>query len=508
MLHFIRSPVLWFESLVVLKRDSRRFFAAAATGTLAGPLTVSLGSSSFLTAIGLVAGLCLAVTMMIWPFWSLFITVLSVPIERIGRLSNDSSQVTFSVMRALGLLTLAALLVQTTLYRRRLRFGLPFALYGIYLIFAAISIAGSSDDFDGIRQLPAFLGNLLFFFLIPNLVTTRRHAHLLIAGWLCVSAAVGLFTIYGWQKGSAVTDSRFHSTGERSTDERFAVVLQDHAEFDLDEKIPRALGPTSHPAVYAINNIMTLPFYAWFMVYAAAPLWRWASGLGGVVAMYNVLLTNTRAALLTMLFVLLLVALTRIVRINWRYAALVPVLAIASIPMLPNALYERIFRAENYTASRSATLSARFLYWQAALDAIVEHPILGVGLGNQQEIPSRMKYIRTPPNSTAHCEYLFSLMEVGVIGYSFLVAFFVVLYRRCRATERVLLRRKDPATAGMLTATRVVFWGVLAYAIQVDCFHFPLKGWWLVMGISVALWQMARSESVPVQMSAEVPVAA
>lgn len=446
--------------------------------------------------------------MMMWPFWSLFVTVLSVPIERIGRLSDDSSQVTFSVMRALGLLTLTSLLLHAALLRRKLRFGLPFALYGIYLVFALLSIILSRDEFDGVRQLPAFLGNLLFFFLIPNLVDTRHRAHLLIGGWLAISAAVGLFTIYGWQKGNAVTDSRFHSTGERSADERFAVILQDHAEFDLDEKIPRALGPTSHPAVYAINNIMTLPFYAWFMVYAASALWRWASGLGGLIAMYNVLLTNTRAALLTMCFVLLLVLMTRLVRINWRYAPLVVLLVAAVIPILPNALYERIFRAENYTAQRSATLSARLLYWQAAVDAITEHPLLGVGLGNQQEIPSRMKSIRTPPNSTAHCEYLFSLMEVGLIGYSFLVAFFVVLYRRCRATEKILLRRNDRPTAAILTATRVVFWGVLAYAVQVDCFHFPLKGWWLVMGISVALDHMARSQPIPAPIAVEVPLAA
>lgn len=479
------------------------------TGAAGGPLAASLGSSSFLIGCGVFASLCVGVSMLIWPFWALLLTVISVPIERIGRLTNDSSQYTFSIMRAMGLVTFASLLIQTLVWRRRLRFHLPMVLYGVYLMFALLSLTYTTDRFASVRQLPAFFGNLLFFFLVPNLARSRAHVRLLLAAWLTITAAIGLFTIYGWQKGSAVTDSRFHSTGERSTDERFAVVLQDQAEFDLDEKIPRALGPTSHPAVYAINTIMTLPFYAWFMVYGRKPFWRILSAAGGFVAMYNVLLTNTRAALVTMCVVLALVLFTRLLRIDWRYAATLAVIAGCAVPLLPSALYERIFKAQNYTAARSATLSARFLYWNAALDAFVEHPLLGVGIGNQMEIPRRVKGIRTPENSSAHCEYLFSLMEVGLLGYSVLVSFFVTLYRRCRSAERMLRAQNDRETAALLTAARVLFWGVLFYAVQVDCFHFPLKGWWLVMGLVLSLHQIAQAGNGTLrQMAHEVPLAA
>jgi O-Antigen ligase len=470
----------------------RRYVPAFATGLAAGPATAMLAStSSPAVSLGLIAGAIVAGTMMLWPFYAFLLTVLVVPLERIGRLTDDSSQYTFSIMRIMGLITLVSLLLHSALLRRKIRFPLPMLFYAGYLAFGFLSLIYTTDKFDGIRAAPALLGNLLFFFLVPNLVHTRKQVRVVLVCWLAITAAIGIYTIYGWHKGNAVTDSRFHSTGERSTGERFSVVLMDQAEFDLDEKIPRALGPTSHPAVYAINVIMTLPFFALFAVSATKLRWRLVWGLGLLISMYNVLLTNTRAALVAMAFVLALTIVTGIVRTNVRIILALLVLGVVAIPFLPSALYERIFNPQNYTQARSATLNARFLYWESALQAIRENPLLGVGLGNQVEIPRRTN-LPMPPNSSVHNEYLFSLMEVGVVGYSVLVGFFILLYRRARESEKIFRSRGDLDAARIITAARVVFWGVLFYAIQVDCFHFPLKGWWLVMGLVLVMHRIAR----------------
>jgi O-antigen ligase len=470
----------------------RKYVPAFATGITAGPATAMLAaSSSPAITFGVIGGLIVTATMMVWPFYAFLLTVLTVPLERIGRLTDDSSQYTFSIMRIMGVITLSSLLLHCALLKRKLRFPLPMLFYAGYLAFGFFSLTYTSDSFSGIRQAPALLGNLLFFFLVPNLVQTRAHVRIVLICWLVVTFAVGVFTIYGWHKGNAVTDSRFHSTGERSTGERFSVVLLDQAEFDLDAKIPRALGPTSHPAVYAINLIMTLPFFVLFLTSAQKARWRIFWGLGLLVTAYNVFLTNTRAAVVVMAAVLALTVVTGIVRINFKIVFALLVLGAAAIPLMPSALYERIFNAKNYTAQRSATLSARFRYWEAAVDAIREHPMLGVGLGNQNEIPRRLN-LRLPQNSSVHNEYLFSLMEVGFVGYSVLVTFFVLLHRRAREAEKIFRSRADPASASLVTAARVVFWGVLFYAVQVDCFHFPLKGWWLVMGLVLVLHRIAR----------------
>jgi hypothetical protein len=470
----------------------RKYLPALATGLTAGPATALLAASSPpMVTLGIIAGLIVTVTMMMWPFYAFVLTVLTVPLERIGRLTDDSSQYTFSIMRIMGALTLSSLLLHCALLRRKLQFPAPMLFYAGYLAFGLLSLTYTTDPFDGVRAAPALLGNLLFFFLVPNLVHTRVQVRIVLVCWLAITAAIGIFTIYGWQKGSTVTDNRFHSTGERSTDERFSVILQDQAEFDLAQTIPRALGPTSHPAVYGINVIMTLPFFVLFLTSAKTMWWRIVWGAGLLISMYNVLLTNTRAAAVAMAFVLLLCVVTGIVRVNFKVVLALLVFSIAMIPFMPAALYERIFSVENYTVQKSATLSARFQYWQAALDAIREHPMLGVGLGNQTEIPKHVT-IPLPPNSSVHNEYLFSLMEVGFPGYSLLVVFFVLLHRRAREAEKIFQIRADTESARTVKAARVVFWGVLFYAVQVDCLHFPLKGWWLVMGLVLVLNRIAK----------------
>lgn len=464
----------------------------AATGLAAGPVTVALASAtSPLVSLGLLLSIGLAGAMLVYPYLGLLVTVLVVPLERIGRLTNDSSTHTFSIMRALGLLNLAALALHVFLGRRRLRFPLPVILYFLYLMFGLLSLTQTTDSVSSIRATGAMIGNLMFFFVIPNLVTSREQVRVALACWLLITTGIGIFTIYRWHQGASVTDSRFHSTGERSTDERFAVVLEDHAEFDLGEKIPRALGPTSHPAVYAINTIMAIPFFAYFFRRSKSWLYRVLIAAAAVIAAYNIMLTNTRAAFIAFLVVALLLLAYRVVRLNVAMIAVGAILAIASIPFMPQALWDRIFTISNYSTEKSATMSARLLYWRAAVDVFEEHPFLGIGLGNQSEIPKKVTAIRMPPNSSTHNEYLNSLIEVGVFGYSVLLSFFVVLFMRCSKAEKIFKLAGDEDTVLIIRSAKAMFLAVLFYAIQVDCFHFPLKGWWLVMGLTMVLYQIA-----------------
>ncbi|MBL0156914.1 MAG: O-antigen ligase family protein [Bryobacterales bacterium] len=475
---------------------ARRALATWTGGLVGGPLTVALASNgSPLITLGAIAGLFVGISMLMFPFWGFLLTTLVVPLERIGRMTDDSNAYTFSIMRLLGLVNLAAVLLRAGLCKAKLKFSLPVVLYGSYLVVGTVSLLFSPDGLSGIRALGMMLGNLLFLFLIPNMVETRQQVRLLLICWLTVTTLIGVFTIVQWHRGAAVTDSRFHSTGERTTDERFSVILRDHSEFDLGASIPRALGPTSHPAVYGINVIMTIPFFAYFMRIGTNWKHQFLALVGGLVASYNVLLTNTRAAAVCLAVVIGLVFWKRLLRLRAEVVFGAILVGVLLLPAIPPALYERIFDVSNYSASRSKTLSARFLYWKACLEAIVENPLIGVGLGNQMEIPKRITSITMPPNSTAHNEYLNSLMEVGFAGYAILLSFFVVLYRRCRKAEAYFNDSGDGETALLLTAAKVMFLGVLFYAVQVDCFHFPLKGWWLVMGVAIVLHDVARKEA-------------
>jgi hypothetical protein len=464
--------------------------APAGVGLAAGGMLVVLGGlTSPLAAAAALAGLAAAAVIVAFPYWGFLLTAAVVPLERIGRFTNDASLTTISLMRVVGMLSLGALLLHLLLRRRRILITLPGMLYAGYVVAGALTLVYTSDFEFGVRATSAILGNLLFFLLVVNMVHNGGQARAAVICWLATTALIAAFTVYQWHNPAAViTEDPFNSTGERSSDERFSTVLNDASEYQVLDETPRALGTTSHPAVYAINLILTLPFFAYLYRTTSHRLWRAAIALAAAGCCYNVVLANTRAALLTMGLVVGLILTTRLIRTTGAGLALALVAALAAVPFVPGAIWDRVLNVSNYTLERSDTLRARLIYWNEGLSILSENWLLGIGIGNQSELPRRLSQrIYMPPNSTAHNEYLQSMLETGLLGFPLLAAFVVVLYRSSRSGERYFDQSMAWEEALLMRAARVALLAVLLYALQVDVLHFPLKGWWLAMGIVAAL---------------------
>jgi hypothetical protein len=469
----------------------RRLLPAVA-GLTGGPVFVALAAqlSPAIAAAGMLAGLA-AGAVIVWPYLGFLLTAAMVPLERIGRLTDDSSTYGFSLMRAVGLLTLAGVLLRQMLLRQPVRLSRPFLLYASYIGVGLLTLTYTTDWAYGVRAAGAALGNLMFLFVVINIVKSPAHARAAIACWLAATTAIGIFTIYQWHNPAAViSEDRFQSTGERVGDERFSTVLSDKSEYQNLDETPRALGSTSHPAVYGINVILTLPFFSYLLRSVRGGWMKGAVAACGAVACYNIVLTNTRAAIITLCFTLLLIVLTGLVRFSTRLLVAGVAAAALCLPLTPASLYNRIFSATSYTVGGSDTLRARFAYWSEAVNIAMDGKnwAFGIGLGNQSELPRRLsERMYMPPNSTVHNEYLQSLIETGLVGYGILIAFMVSLYRRCVSGERRFRASGDGVTADLMLASRVALLSVLFYGTQVDVLHFPLKGWWLAMGLAVVL---------------------
>ncbi len=464
-------------------------------GLFGGPAVAGVSVAlSPMIALGMVLGLIVAAVLFLLPLSGLFLTVLVIPLERIGRFSNDSSMVTFSLMRVVGMATLGAWGVRIILKREKFRWNLPLTLYAVFLGFGILTLSYTTDFKSGVRAVGAMAGNLMFLFLVCNLVRKIEHAKAAIALWLCVSVGVAGFTAYQWHRNKGrVAEDRFASTGERSSEDRFSTILEEASEYEMSTRMPRAMGPTSHPAVYAINNILTLPFFAWFITRRIAWYWRGFIAIGWILIIYNILLTNTRAALISLGVTVLMMFFVGLVRLNLRFVGIAMLACLAMVPLIPQALIDRIFDPKNYTAQRSATLRARLIYWQAGMDIITENPLTGIGLGNQAEIPKRIKHIISmPENSTVHNEYIQSMMEVGLLISPVLFTFLILIFYRVVIAARNFRRLQDEDSARLLAAIMVCMAATLAYGLQVDVLHFPLKGWWLVAGIGLCLYDFSR----------------
>lgn len=458
-----------------------------------GALALLAVKTSPLMAAGVLGGLVVAAAVFAWPFLGFLMTAFVVPLERIGRLTNDSAVTTISLMRIVGTLSLGAVLFQAVIRRRGLWTPKHFWLYLGYFGFLVISVVNHDSMREGIRGVSSMLANVMFLLLVFNSVRNRAQIKLAIIAWLVSTVGIGVFTIYQYHADAAVTEDQNAATGMRTTDERFSTVLHDSAEYELlGNNIKRAIGSTSNAAVYGINLILALPFYFWLLHRER----RWWVILlllaSAAIVAYNTLLTNTRAVVATMLFSLLLCLVTGVARVRKEIWVGLLIGFVAIIPMIPPEIYERALTVSNYTVERSASLRYRFTYWETALELISRNFWTGVGAGNQSIIPKTVRNVRMAPNASAHNEYLNSLMEVGIFGYMVLIAFFWAIWSSLRQGAKRFAQLGDRDGAVLMRCIMISFLSVLFFALQADVMHFPLKGWWLAVGLGVVLERMSR----------------
>ncbi|MGH9628886.1 MAG: O-antigen ligase family protein [Bryobacteraceae bacterium] len=470
-----------------------RYMAGVVGGASLGSLVVTLSAlASPVAAAGLLAGGVVVAALMAWPFLAFLLTAVVVPLERMGRLTNDSAVYTVSLMKMAGLLALGAFVVNALLRKQALRLPGPVLLYGVYIGLAFGSLAYTSDWTNSQRSLSLIIGNLLFFFLVPNMVRSKEQAQIALACWLGATLIIGLVTIAQFHNPSAVVeDSRYYQgSGVLTTGQRFDMVVYDGL-VDSPERSKRAIGTTSHPAVYAINLILAVPFYAYFLRVAAKPWMQWLAALSGLVCLYNILLANTRAAILTVAFVFVCMIVTGLFRVNARMIAGAALAAGLILVANPKDIWNRALNFSTYSTN-VGVMEERFHMWRAAVGVIADNWLLGTGTGNMKEVPSRVR-VKVSASST-HNDVLALLVEVGLVGFSAMTVFLLSLHRRCRKAERSLRALGDDSSRWLFVAARVMLYSVLLYGVQVETLSLPLKGFWLAMGVVVALSELLNRQ--------------
>ena len=334
------------------------------------------------------------------------------------------------------------------------------------------------------------VGNFLFLFLIVNVVRTRRQVELGMACMLLTTLVIGILTIQQFHQPKAVVEDQklYMGAGALTTANRFDMVIYDGVPGTPSGE-RRAIGATSHPAVCAINLLLTLPFYAYFCRFGRMWLIRWGAAAATVVVCYNVILTNTRAAIVTMAVVVSLIFLTGLIRFRPRF--LFGAIAVATLVLVANPadVWRRALDFSRYSSGVSE-VKERVMMWHAALETIGDNWILGHGVGNQREAALRVRRstIISSHNdvTSAHNDALAILLETGVGGFLIIAAFLFSLHERCRAVERLLGARGDEPGYFLATAARITIYTVLLFGVQVEALSLPLKAFWLAMGLVIS----------------------
>ncbi len=465
----------------------------AAIGLLAGAVFAWLAIlTSPVVALLLLAGLAVTAGMFVWPFFGFLLMAAMCPLERFGRLTNDDSTFTFSVMRMAGFLSLGAFLIHWMVKKRKLRTPSSLIWYGSYMTLGVISLSWTSDLHYGFNQTAMQLGNLMFFFVVLNIVEDLKKARIALAVWLSVTAVIGLFTVYQWNAGTTavVQDEDYYNQGAAlKTDERFAAVAYDVPELHI-ERQKRAIGTTSHPGAYGLNLLLALPFFLYFFRTVSGFWMKLLTGGGALLTAYNILLTNTRATLLTMVVLVIIATCTGLIRLRPSLVIVVAICVSAAVALAPTDLRNRIFRFDKwFSESRDSSFGDRLYLMQVSFQIISENPLFGVGLANQVEVPKRAHLDWRDRARSAHNDFVATLLEVGLVGFTLVAGFLVSLYRRFSLCRRIGVASGDPKLHFLVNAAFVQLWCILFFGLQAEPLTLPMKGFWLTAGIVVALSQ-------------------
>jgi putative inorganic carbon (hco3(-)) transporter len=462
---------------------------ASGCGLLAGMVLVGVAADfSPLLTLTACVGLLVTLAVFAFPTFGLLLTTFVIPMERLGRFTDDSSAYTISLMRIVGVLALGSFLLHACIKKWKLNFGTALCLYLAYWCFGLLTVCFSSDVEGGIRYAGSIFGNLVFFFLVINVVRSWQLAKIAVMVWLLASVLAGVYTMYEWHSGKDVVETQIGETAER-----FTATWQDTSEWqDLGEARRRAMGPTSHAAVYGINMLMTLPFLAY--LFRVQPHWRMRAAvlLGSAIIGYNLFLTNTRAVILFIPLVLLLCVLRKLLVITPSRAIGVLLLGVALLWVVPESVYQRALNVSNYSLEQSGTLRIRFDFWRAALRVVETHWLIGTGIGNFRTIPQYLNQDVLAGATSTHNEYIQTLLEVGVPGWVLFLSFVGLLLRRSFHTATLFWRRQQEEQYWFMVACQITMITVLLFGLQVDVFHFPLKGWWLVASLSWVMSHLAQ----------------
>lgn len=257
-------------------------------------------------------------------------------------------------------------------------------------------------------------------------------------------------------------------------------------------------------ATAAVLTLM-LPYAFYLFRSQKNLLWRFLGLAYSGLAIVAVAVTFSRTSYIFMVLTILVQNLETIRTGKGRGAIILLLLVFALIIGLSYIPLELVaqraetilpYLASTFTAG-DTELSQRGFLWRVALYIFRDHPFLGVGYDNY---PINFRIYRNivpgrPPGlgsrHTPHSSYLGLLAETGLIGIALWLSVLFVAFRNLYQSRHLLGKYKNSQHYQLLWSIMISFSLELAYGItnniQKD------KYFWLLIGLSVAVWRLVSS---------------
>lgn len=312
----------------------------------------------------------------------------------------------------------------------------------------------------------ALLGFLLFWVLFSTLFAPYYHAAEALALFIaCVAALYWYLCFHPSFAGLSLV------LGAVRTQAAFQSLLVLVAGIGGQERPP---GTFFNP-----NFLAGFLAVAWLLVVGGLvyplpggvrrPPWRIALALAESTLLLAALLTTgSRGGAVALICGLLVLFVVR----SWKYAAVALASTALVLLAVPNPLVRRLLtlpQSDDFAFTRLAI-------WKSAWSMMLDHPVLGIGLGQFEYVASRYAFPisthwaeNTRVAESAHCEYLQAGAELGLPGL--LVACGATLLLAAAAAKR--LRALPPASRGPVVTLLAAVASIAAQSVVDFPLHTP-----------------------------------
>lgn len=419
----------------------------------------------------------------------LLVLVLGLPVNIGIRLYYQPSEISRStygfqiLLVYLPLAALYAILLIRSGARRRGVITLPPGLLPLVLLLlsALISVVRSANPLYGFFDLFALGCSILLYLYVATQIESRRELTLVL---VLLAVIVGSQGAIAWLQHLTDSNLGFDFLGATKT-------LRDYASLAA---LSRAGGTLGHPNSLALFFDLLLPVTFSLLFLPWRFLGRLALALFFLLGLIGLVVTLSRGGILAVGLALLFLLLLQLGRRWGRLAALVHVallvlVGVISLLATDNPVSRRFLRQDYSTAH------GRLPHMQVAVNLIRSHPFFGVGLNNYCEVapqfdttPQRIISLWQVP---VHNLYLFIIGEIGLVGFFWVVLFWLAVLRSLIPAWRT----PDPY---YFTVGSGLGAGLAAYFFHVQFdygFWQYFATFWFILGLAAATGRLARQEA-------------
>jgi probable O-glycosylation ligase (exosortase A-associated) len=330
------------------------------------------------------------------------------------------------------------------------------AAFGFILLISSLRYFNYSS-----YSLFEFIKLLVLYFLVVNLIKTRKQLWVMIWGLAILGAIACFIGLYQHAAGIGVS---------------------------YGEGFIRIRGTALDPNDYAMHLVILVPFVMGLLFISKNFIVR--VGLFGILGLFilNVIYTYSRGGLVSLAFVLGASVLWFGFKFKKQLWAILG-LGISFLIMVPFVPEKYIERAKTITDLNDPAITARLDTWKTGIEMMVDEPLRGIGLGVfKYEYVTRAIVsgeVETKAALFAHNAYIQIGAETGVIGLLIFILILAFSWFDLRSAERNFENNQESNLSCLALSIRIGLLGYMVSAMFLTQAFLTML--WIILPMAVVL---------------------